>query len=72
MNAKIIRSFDFVSGGDVWVLAIKNATVRDAGMYKCEVNTQPPIQTFHRLTSELPTCNACHACYVFHVPIGVA
>merc|ERR1719295_1543119 len=37
-------------GGDVWVLTIQNTTHRDSGTYKCQVNTNPPMQSFHKLT----------------------
>lgn len=37
------------AGGGVWVLSILNATVRDAGLYTCELNTTPLQRSFHEL-----------------------
>ncbi|XP_073979651.1 Ig-like and fibronectin type-III domain-containing protein 1 [Rhodnius prolixus] len=37
-------------GGDVWVLAIKNVRTNDSGLYSCEVNSSPVVQTFHQLS----------------------
>jgi len=37
-------------GGQVYVLKISNLTVFDAGIYFCEVNTDPPIKSFSDLT----------------------
>ncbi|XP_045488804.1 Ig-like and fibronectin type-III domain-containing protein 2 isoform X1 [Pieris rapae] len=37
-------------GGDVWALVIKSAKSSDAGLYTCELNTQPPVRSFHRLS----------------------
>ena len=42
--------FDFFSGGDVYVLQILNVTHNDTGLYVCEVNTDPPLRSFHRLS----------------------
>ena len=39
-------------GGDVFVLAIQNATVNDTGMYVCEVNSSPVVRSYHELTGE--------------------
>ncbi len=36
-------------GGQVYVLLIKNVTVKDQGMYVCEVNSDPPVRSFHKL-----------------------
>ncbi len=36
-------------GGQVYVLLIKAATVKDQGMYVCEVNSDPPVRSFHKL-----------------------
>ncbi|KAE8748571.1 hypothetical protein FOCC_FOCC004747 [Frankliniella occidentalis] len=40
------------AGGGVWVLSILNATVRDAGLYTCELNTTPLQRSFHELIGE--------------------
>ncbi|XP_049875990.1 Ig-like and fibronectin type-III domain-containing protein 1 isoform X2 [Pectinophora gossypiella] len=37
-------------GGDVWALVIKSVKASDAGLYMCELNTEPPVKSFHRLT----------------------
>ncbi|XP_026741674.1 Ig-like and fibronectin type-III domain-containing protein 2 isoform X2 [Trichoplusia ni] len=37
-------------GGDVWALVIKAVKASDAGLYMCELNTEPPVRSFHRLT----------------------
>ncbi|XP_021960351.1 Ig-like and fibronectin type-III domain-containing protein 1 [Folsomia candida] len=37
-------------GGDVWVLAIRDALPSDSGLYICEVNTNPVLRSFHNLT----------------------
>ncbi|XP_013140886.1 PREDICTED: Ig-like and fibronectin type-III domain-containing protein C25G4.10 isoform X1 [Papilio polytes] len=37
-------------GGDVWALVIKSVKPSDAGLYMCELNTEPPVRSFHRLT----------------------
>ncbi|XP_061379093.1 Ig-like and fibronectin type-III domain-containing protein 2 isoform X2 [Danaus plexippus] len=37
-------------GGDVWALVIKTVKASDAGMYVCELNTEPPVRSFHKLT----------------------
>jgi len=42
--------FSLFLGGDVWVLAIKNAQVSDSGLYICETNTEPVYKSFHNLT----------------------
>lgn len=38
-----------ISGGDVWVLAIKNTKPSDSGIYVCEVNSEPIVRSFHKL-----------------------
>ncbi|XP_055908191.1 Ig-like and fibronectin type-III domain-containing protein 2 [Eupeodes corollae] len=38
------------SGGDVWVLLIKNTTPSDSDIYTCEVNSDPVIRSFQSLT----------------------
>jgi hypothetical protein len=37
------------AGGQVYVLLIRNVTVKDQGMYVCEVNSDPPVRSFHKL-----------------------
>lgn len=37
------------SGGDVWVLLIKDTKPTDTGLYVCEVNSDPPFKSFHPL-----------------------
>lgn len=37
-------------GGDVWALVIKSVRASDAGLYMCELNSEPPVRSFHRLT----------------------
>jgi hypothetical protein len=36
-------------GGQVYVLLVKNVTTKDQGMYVCEVNSDPPVRSFHKL-----------------------
>lgn len=38
------------SGGDVWVLVVKEAKASDAGIYVCEVNSNPVVRSFHKLS----------------------
>ncbi|KAL7051028.1 hypothetical protein ACKWTF_004301 [Chironomus riparius] len=35
--------------GDVWVLLIKNVKPEDSDVYVCEVNSEPPLKSFHPL-----------------------
>ena len=42
------------TGGDVYVLSIREATHTDTGLYVCEVNTDPPARSFHKLTGSSP------------------
>lgn len=42
-----------ISGGVVWVLAIKNVKLTDSGLYACEINSNPVIRTYHKLSGEL-------------------
>ena len=45
-------------GGNVFVLLVRNITVRDSGLYICEVNSNPPVRSFHKLSvvpTSLPT-----------------
>ncbi|XP_069163347.1 Ig-like and fibronectin type-III domain-containing protein 2 [Procambarus clarkii] len=44
-NTSIIRS-----GGDVWVLVIKNAKVTDKGVYVCEINSNPSLTSLYMVT----------------------
>ncbi|XP_054267567.1 Ig-like and fibronectin type-III domain-containing protein 1 [Macrosteles quadrilineatus] len=37
-------------GGVVWVLAIKNVKHADSGLYACEVNSNPVVRTYHKLS----------------------
>ncbi|XP_039756067.1 Ig-like and fibronectin type-III domain-containing protein 1 isoform X2 [Pararge aegeria] len=37
-------------GGDVWALVIKSVKPTDTGLYMCELNTEPPVRSFHKLT----------------------
>lgn len=36
-------------GGQVYVLLVSNVTSKDAGMYICELNSDPPVRSFHEL-----------------------
>uniref|UniRef100_A0A0P4VZR4 Ig-like domain-containing protein n=1 Tax=Scylla olivacea TaxID=85551 RepID=A0A0P4VZR4_SCYOL len=44
------------AGGDVWVLVIKNARVSDAGIYVCEINTNPSLTSIYVVS--VTTANA--------------
>lgn len=37
------------TGGDVWVLLITDTKPSDSDLYICEVNSDPPIKSFHSL-----------------------
>lgn len=39
-------------GGDVWVLAIKDAKLDDTGLYVCEVNSVPVVRSFYKLSGK--------------------
>lgn len=41
------------TGGDVWVLSIKNVKFNDSGLYACEVNSDPVVRSFHSLSGKL-------------------
>ncbi|XP_074034870.1 Ig-like and fibronectin type-III domain-containing protein 2 isoform X1 [Leptinotarsa decemlineata] len=41
---------DLPSGGDVWVLVIENVKPTDSGVYVCEVNSNPTVRSFHKLS----------------------
>ena len=38
------------TGGDVWVLAIKSTKASDSGVYVREVNSDPIVRSFHKLS----------------------
>ncbi|EDW26268.1 GL24598 [Drosophila persimilis] len=38
------------TGGEVWVLLIKNLKAGDSGAYKCELNSDPVLRSIHILT----------------------
>ncbi|XP_025837036.1 Ig-like and fibronectin type-III domain-containing protein 1 [Agrilus planipennis] len=38
------------SGGDVWVLVVRNTKPTDSGIYVCEVNSNPIVRSFHKLS----------------------
>lgn len=40
------------TGGDVWVLVIKNSKPSDSGIYVCEVNSNPIVRSFHKLSGK--------------------
>lgn len=40
------------TGGDVWVLLIKNVRPSDTDVYVCEVNSDPALRSFHPLKGE--------------------
>lgn len=44
------------SGGDVWVLVIKNSKPSDSGIYVCEVNSNPIVRSFHKLSGKYLPC----------------
>lgn len=46
------ESTDIPSGGDVWVLVIKDSKPTDSGVYVCEVNSNPIVRSFHKLSSK--------------------
>ena len=46
------------SGGDVWVLVIKNVRASDDGTYTCEVNSQPVLRSFHTVHGTLSTSSS--------------
>ena len=53
-NSEVITSDKRISvlhenDGDVYVLLINNITIKDSGFYVCEVNSNPPIRSFHQL-----------------------
>jgi hypothetical protein len=49
-SASSDEAADVPSGGDVWVLVIKNAKPADSGVYVCEVNSNPIVRSFHKLS----------------------
>lgn len=40
-------------GGDVWVLLITDTKPTDTDLYICEVNSNPPIKSFHSLKGDI-------------------
>lgn len=48
-----IQLFFRFTGGDVWVLSIKNVKFNDSGLYACEVNSDPVVRSFHSLSGKL-------------------
>lgn len=38
-----------LTGGDVWVLLIKETKPSDTDVYVCEVNSDPVVKSFHPL-----------------------
>lgn len=57
LNISLIKSFrltgEYKRQDDVWVLAIKAVKHSDAGVYVCELNTDPVVRSFHRLEGKL-------------------
>jgi glutathione synthase/RimK-type ligase-like ATP-grasp enzyme len=45
----------------VWVLVIKEAKPSDSGIYVCEVNSNPILRSFHKLSGEYRMQKAMHA-----------
>jgi hypothetical protein len=43
-----------MAGGDVYVLSIADVTTEDQGLYVCEVNSDPPVKSFHELKGQFP------------------
>lgn len=43
------------SGGDVWVLLITDTKPTDSDLYVCELNSDPPIKSFHSLRGKHKT-----------------
>lgn len=41
------------TGGDVWVLLIRDAKPTDTDVYVCEVNSDPVLRSFHPLRGNL-------------------
>lgn len=71
----LLFSVDVVSGGDVWVLVIKNSKPSDSGIYVCEVNSNPIVRSFHKLSGEFTflmlfhhfLCISCRCLYIYSV-----
>ncbi|XP_045478484.1 Ig-like and fibronectin type-III domain-containing protein 2 [Harmonia axyridis] len=49
-DAESMEETSVPSGGDVWVLLIKQAKTTDSGIYVCEVNSNPIVRSFHKLS----------------------
>lgn len=48
---RILYDFNtYFTGGVVWVLAIKNVKQADSGLYACEVNSNPVVRSYHKLS----------------------
>ncbi|KAF7279649.1 hypothetical protein GWI33_006881 [Rhynchophorus ferrugineus] len=43
-------NIELTSGGDVWVLVIEDVKPMDSGIYVCEVNSNPIVRSFHKLS----------------------
>lgn len=53
----VLNFFFRFTGGDVWVLSIKNVKFNDSGLYACEVNSDPVVRSFHSLSGKLKDNN---------------
>jgi hypothetical protein len=53
------------TGGDVWVLVIKDAKPSDSGIYVCEVNSSPILRSFHKLSGEYRVLKTTYTCHLF-------
>nr|XP_022900341.1 Ig-like and fibronectin type-III domain-containing protein 2 [Onthophagus taurus] len=49
-SAPAQESWEVRSGGDVWVLVIKSVKPSDSGIYVCEINSNPIVRSFHKLS----------------------
>ncbi|XP_060521519.1 Ig-like and fibronectin type-III domain-containing protein 2 isoform X2 [Cylas formicarius] len=69
-------SSELPSGGDVWVLVIKNSRLTDSGIYVCEVNSNPIVRSFHKLSvlskSMVPATNLTTDIIPFDDPKSIA
>jgi hypothetical protein len=62
-SASSDEAADVPSGGDVWVLVIKNAKPADSGVYVCEVNSNPIVRSFHKLSGQLDVLSRIQTLY---------